>query len=69
MSFDYIHQTYGVRFRRGQRVACGENRVMGTVTKATHYVHVRADGHRHAERWHPSDVVPVEEHAVSRKAE
>ena len=61
MSFDYITQCYGLRFHRGQRVVCGDRKKTGTVTSATHHVHVRLDGQKHTLPYHPSDVKPIEE--------
>lgn len=52
--FDYIANTYGKRFHRGQEViALGK---FGVVTSADQYVHVRIDGLRHANPYHPDDV-------------
>ena len=59
MSFEYIEQTYGKRFFKGQFVVCG-GKTLGVVTKATHYVFVRPEGQKHADPWHPNDVKPVD---------
>jgi hypothetical protein len=57
VSMDYVRRTYGVDVKRGQRVAfgAGERRQLGTVTGASHYVHVRFDGQRHSMNVHPTD--------------
>lgn len=57
MSMDYVRRTYGVDVKRGQRVSfvTGDRRQFGTVTGASHYVHVRFDGQRHSENIHPTD--------------
>lgn len=59
MSFKYIEQAYGVRYKRGQRVlGLGQP---GRVTRATHYLYVRLDGMRHSVPFHPTDVKPIKE--------
>jgi hypothetical protein len=57
MSMDYVRRTYDVDVRRGQRViyGTGDHRQFGTVTGASHYVHVRFDGQRHSVNVHPTD--------------
>jgi hypothetical protein len=57
MSMDYLRRTYGVNVKRGQRVAfgAGDQRKLGTVTGACHYVHIRFDGQRHSVNVHPTD--------------
>ena len=55
--FDYIAQTYGKQFKRGQLVLALGKR--GTVTAADHYVHVRLDSLKHSNPYHPSDVEPL----------
>jgi len=54
---------YGVPVARGVRVRLttstrhGDGTVIrdGTITRVTHYVHVRLDGDRHARPYHPTD--------------
>lgn len=65
MSFDYIERAYGWRFHRGQAVYVGSSKdklKAGVVMSATHYVHVRVNGEKHADNYHPSDVYDKEEH-------
>lgn len=55
MSFDYIRRHYSVPAKRGMRVAweTKEGTRLGTITSATHYVHVRFDDSKHAVPLHP----------------
>lgn len=58
MSMKYIRTMYGVPAARGRRVEIrqSDGRVVGgTITRATHRVHIRVDGERHARRYHPAD--------------
>lgn len=55
--FDYIAKTYGKEFKRGQRVLALDQ--PGTVTSGDHYVHVRLDGLKHANPFHPDDVTAL----------
>lgn len=57
MSMDYIRKTYGVKVKRGDRVAfnLGSNLRNGTVTGASHYLRVRFDGYKHSVNVHPTD--------------
>lgn len=53
----YIRDTYGVSVKRGDRVAFnfGQNIRNGTVTGASHYLHVRFDGSSFSSHVHPTD--------------
>ena len=52
---DYVRKAYSMPWlKRGLGVmALGR---AGTVTSASHYVHVRLDGEKRARRYHPNDV-------------
>lgn len=53
--FQYVRDTYGVPAKRGGRVVYQGKE--GTITSATHYVHVRLDGEKTPRRYHPKDLV------------
>ena len=54
MSFEYIEQAYGLKFKKGQIVrALGK---LGVVAKATNHVYVRLNGEKSATPYHPTDV-------------
>ncbi len=53
---DYIRQHYGLDLKKGQHVLCGDKRVRGVVTGADNHVHVKLEGEKHSDPWHPSDI-------------
>lgn len=53
MSMDYVRRTYGVPAKRGGRVRVRFEKKYGTITSATQYVHVRLDGRKKPDRFHP----------------
>lgn len=57
MSFSCLRSHYGVSARRGARVSWDSGRGVrhGTITRATHHVHVRFDGDKHSVPIHPKD--------------
>lgn len=57
MSFSYLRSHYGVSARRGGRVSLDSGSGMrhGTITRATHHIHVRFDGDKRAVPIHPTD--------------
>lgn len=63
MSMQYVRDTYGVPAKRGLRVRVkvGNGWRDGTITSATHYVHVRPDGfNTYRMRVHPTDAERIQ---------
>jgi hypothetical protein len=57
MSMEYIRKTYNVPVKRGGRVRlkCGRRSMLGTITRATHYVYIRFDDTKITLPFHPLD--------------
>lgn len=61
MSMEWVRQSYGVPAKRGGRVRVKFDGKTGTITNATQYVHVRLDGEKRPDRFHPLDLEYLEE--------
>ena len=60
MAYDYIRRAYGVDPIVGKRVRHAITGDSGTIARenrsASHYVHVRFDGQKHAAPCHPTEL-------------
>jgi hypothetical protein len=54
-NYDYLREAYGLNIGKGVRVQTPEG--PGTVVGADRHVHVRLDGQKGSDPWHPSDIV------------
>ncbi len=53
---EYIRNFYGLDLKKGEHVMCGDTKKRGVVVKCDHHVHVRLEGEKHDNPWHPSDI-------------
>jgi hypothetical protein len=57
--YEYVRNTYGVPAYIGVRVTSDDGKYTGVIVAAKsdlHYVHVRVDGRKHADNFHPKDL-------------